>query len=490
MPLAFLPNHRLDNLFLLFENEPMRFTKLRQVIDLVFGVHDETVVALSALLDDLQGRRNRLEGELRTLRAFLIENHVPSTEDIEREHEARSAELASVRGERQHLDEQLRATTSFAEDLRTRHEKLASQARHLAAQLRDRQTLLDRLLPLRGQYAADEKRLIFFDEAKRLFDPLGVSVCPACLQQLPRSASVVGGECSLCGQQLPQDPPAEVDVAREMRSLRLKLAEINRYIGQVEEEIPSLRLQLVEASQAERWAQIALDDQTSPRVVPFLAQRDQLVEREQGLEADLAALPQARALNEGVSERDQRIRTLDREIETTRERLQTAGRNRPSRDVLVADLGARFESILGDFGFPKLYGVDIDGRYQPHARGRLYRSIGSSGALTLISLAWQLAMFELALEQDRPHPGFLMIDSPQKNLSPDTADPDFREQAIHDRIYQHLIRWVGESGAAAQVIVVDNTPPPRAEHFVVVRYSADEARPPYGLIQDETGTEF
>ena len=71
-----------------------------------------------------------------------------------------------------------------------------------------------------------------------------------------------------------------------MRSLRLKLAEINRYIGQVEEEIPSLRLQLVEASQAERRAQIALDDQTSPRVVPFLAQRDQLVEREQGLEAD------------------------------------------------------------------------------------------------------------------------------------------------------------------------------------------------------------
>lgn len=34
---------------------------------------------------------------------------------------------------------------------------------------------------------------------------------------------------------------------------------------------------------------------------------------------------------------------------------------------------------------------------------------------------WELAVFERAVEQGVPHPGFLMIDRPQKNLKPETG---------------------------------------------------------------------
>ncbi len=36
--------------------------------------------------------------------------------------------------------------------------------------------------------------------------------------------------------------------------------------------------------------------------------------------------------------------------------------------------------------------------------------------MTLVALAWQLTIFEEAVESGVGHPGFLLIDSPQKNL--------------------------------------------------------------------------
>ncbi|MCX4808535.1 hypothetical protein ACFWWM_23845 [Streptomyces sp. NPDC058682] len=62
-------------------------------------------------------------------------------------------------------------------------------------------------------------------------------------------------------------------------------------------------------------------------------------------------------------------------------------------------------------------------------RGDSYRE-ASSGARTLLTLAWQLAVFEAAIESSATHPGFLMIDSPQKNL----GHCDTRDAVIADAI--------------------------------------------------------
>ena len=51
--------------------------------------------------------------------------------------------------------------------------------------------------------------------------------------------------------------------------------------------------------------------------------------------------------------------------------------------------------------------------------------------------------------------------------------------------YKHLHDWLNTSGLGAQILVVDNTPPPSADDDVVVRYSRRVDQPPYGLIDDE-----
>jgi hypothetical protein len=102
-------------------------------------------------------------------------------------------------------------------------------------------------------------------------------------------------------------------------------------------------------------------------------------------------------------------------------------------------------------------------------------------------LAWQLAGFEIAIESGAAHPGFLMIDSPKKNLGHGgQLDALIADAVSIGDFYQHLGAWLADRGSSAQLIVADNSPPPVAENHVVVRYSRSEDRPPYGLIDDET----
>ena len=169
-----------------------------------------------------------------------------------------------------------------------------------------------------------------------------------------------------------------------------------------------------------------------------------------------------------------------------RERLSALEEHRQTRAELQGDLSSRFASILQSFGLHKLEAPQLDRRYTPYNRGLRYTDL-SSGTKTLMSLAWALALLELAVERGQPHPGFLMVDGISKNLTPAdqsaNPDPDIRADII-ERVYAHVAAWTAGAGRDAQVVFVDNRPPRRAEGSVVVRYSSEADRPPFGLIED------
>jgi hypothetical protein len=142
---------------------------------------------------------------------------------------------------------------------------------------------------------------------------------------------------------------------------------------------------------------------------------------------------------------------------------------------------------LSAAAFPKLEKPLIREDLTPVVRELEYRHIGSSGGMTLLSVSWFLSIFENAVELNARHPGFIMIDSPQKNigLRAQTNEPDFRDTRIVDGLYGHIMRKATEFGPAAQWLVVDNEPPAIADNYVVVRFTGDKNKPPYGLIDDE-----
>ena len=246
MGLAFMPNSRLDGKQLLNEGAHMRELKLRQVIEVVFQIHDDQQAKLGDALEEAKANRASLEGEIRSLQDFLLEQEVPERLELDARRRSLIQERAVALTELTQLSQQMRAVTEYAAGLRARFANARRAAAQAASRARDRATLLRRLEPLQGQYNEDESKLIFFAEVHQLFDPLQIGTCPACLQPLPETPEVVDAACGLCGQGLPT-ADAPVDVKRELDAVRQRRRELDRYIAEV-------RGQLTDAQRAQSIA--------------------------------------------------------------------------------------------------------------------------------------------------------------------------------------------------------------------------------------------
>lgn len=508
--LCYMPNERLDDKNLLFESAHMKQLKLRQVVDVVFGVHDDKAVELGRRVKELEARRGRARMEYDMTQKFLDEQELGTRLQIELVRDGAEAAAAAAERAVADLDNQTRAASTFAADLRARHRDTARRARQAAALLRDRETQLRRLIPLRAQYAEDIAKLTMLAEARILFDPLRVKVCPACLTALRHAPHISDGHCTLCSSEVPEHPAsragsesafngnepmssgnpdggmtdAKFDVSSELRATKDRLAEITKYVEELDAGLSQLRAACDEANAAEARLAREVDAATNDAVSPFLSQRDDLMRSQQTAAADLERARTAIKMFDSLERREVTVARLDASLRALRAELE-ASTAQPDRNDVIHRISDRYTAILAAWRYPKIDQAFVDSNLIPHMRGTAY-TYASSGGRTLISLAWILAIFEIAWETGSAHPGFLMIDSPQKNLGQGGhRDAEFADSVTVADFYKHLHDWLNGPGNGAQILVVDNAPPPSADDDVVVRFSRRADQPPYGLIDDE-----
>lgn len=152
-------------------------------------------------MKELGARLTQARSELAAARAFVDEQEVPTVGALSAEQY--EGELRELTEQLRVLDETAQAGTTFAGRLRREHQQAAQRARRAAGVVRDCETQPTRMTPLRAQYADDLVKLNMLAEAQRLFDPLSVTTCPACLNRLPAPPSVENGWCGLCSHELP-----------------------------------------------------------------------------------------------------------------------------------------------------------------------------------------------------------------------------------------------------------------------------------------------
>src|SRR4051812_3058757 len=149
MWLCFLPNERLDDKNLLFENVPMKHLKLRQVVDVVFDVHDDRSVELGRRIRAVEADLSAVRSAHHVAAEIVAEQQLGDRAELEAMHRAAKAELSDSAQAIAALDERARADTAFAADLRERHRVAAEEARRADALLRDGETQLRRMTSLR-----------------------------------------------------------------------------------------------------------------------------------------------------------------------------------------------------------------------------------------------------------------------------------------------------------------------------------------------------
>jgi hypothetical protein len=489
LSLAYLDDSRIGTENLLFENAWFKNLKLQQVIEVVFGVHDEQLTNLNAQLDQLRETRREAEAALATLRSFLDEQEIAGPLELSQQEQELRGEEGDARAKLQQVEHDMQSATEFAGEQRSRYAAAREAAGQAAAAVRYQETLMTRLLPLRGQYAEDERKLQFYAEAKTLFDPLHVTICPSCQQPLSTQVEIREGVCTLCHQHVPVgDEP--LDLKTELDAVRGRRQELERYIAEVDGEIAAANREAAAAAAVEEEARGALDAVVATRLSPYVARRDEAVRALERVRAQIAEKQRQLGWWQAVDQRQIRVLRLTEQIDTLRGRINELMQDRPTREALVRELSQRFERMLKDFGFPKLYDggrPHLDEKFAPVVRGMPYRDIGSKGAKALAAIAWALSIYELAIETDAPHPGFLMIDSPQQGLRPEGAGAgdEFTHAEIGDRVWARLVETATTLPNDPQLIVVDNLPRTTGQPYKIVEYTGEPGLDPYGLIDNE-----
>ena len=358
--LCYMPNERLDDKNLLFESAHMKRLKLRQVVDVVFGVHDDKAVELGRRVKELETRRGHARMEYDMTQKFLDEQELGTRVQVELVRD--EAEAAATAADRalDDLDRQIHAASTFAADLRAQHRDAARGAQQAAALLRDRETQLRRLIPLRAQYAEDIAKLTMLAEARLLFDPLRVKVCPACLTALRGAPHISDGHCTLCNSEIPQQPTSQIgngsplngnaqtttgssdggmtggkfDVSSELRATKDRLAEITKYVEELDAELDQLRASRDEANAAEARLAREVDTATNDAVSPFLSQRDNLMRRQQAAATDLERAHTAIRMFDGLDRRAVTVARLDASLRTLRTELEASTAQPDRNDVI------------------------------------------------------------------------------------------------------------------------------------------------------------
>jgi hypothetical protein len=513
--IMWLPNDRLDNKNLTFEQASYIVRqKFRQTIDVIFDVHDAAGVTLAARARHASEAAREATRVAESLKE-IVRAEYPLGELVLETDKARAQDdVASLSRQLEALDRGQSSAENTLIELRRNLEAAQFAARDWAVRVRDRESLIERLAALRGQYADDKRKLSFLKDAERLFDPLQVTVCPACLSALKELPSVTGGHCSLCGNDvLAEDgeltlgaviddaesgsdefasdadisemPDASAILDAEHRAASHRLSELTDYWTRLTEDLKALQAAREEADRRVADTAAVLDQAVS-LPAPYVARRDDLSQRradamlrEQTADAGLRLWRRVAVAEENAS------RLLGQAASLRAEQRENLAR--PARATIIRALSQRFGEILSEIGYPKLSQPYIDEDLVPFVRGLKYTA-ASSGGLVLISIAYYLSIWELAYERSARAPGLLLLDSPQKNLGtwahPD--DADFADIRLVENFYRHTRRWLAGPGSGAQLVIIDNSPPDSMSADVVVRYTRNPDVPPYGLIDNET----
>lgn len=501
-------NERVGSQQLLHSGNVMKNIKLRQVVDAIFGVHDNERADLARRVKDAAANLEAQRRALEHLTEFVSQQQPKSAEQLATDARELDIEMEQLEDQINGLEARERAASNFASEMRTYRATLATRANRSASLVRDRVSQLDRFGSLRAQYADDIRKLTMLVEAESLFDQLSVNVCPACFSKLAETPHLDDGVCSLCHTDTrAHGTPGDLDASetsmrafaqvglveaatKELRAAKRRYKELDEYWQRLSAELAEFRATADADSAADADAAARLDAATKDALSPFIAERTELATRRQATLVQRSQVTQGIKLHTGLEARQTAYVRADRHLEALRKQQRDA-KQRPDRDRVISDVSVRYRYILERIQYPKVSETGalppyIDSNLVPYVRGQHFKE-ASSGGQVLVTLAWALAIFEVAYEAGAAHPGVLMIDTPQKNLGGQADDTEFADIHLVEAIYDHILQWLDGAGRGAQVIIVDNTPPVNADQHVRVRYTRDPNKPPFGLIDNEVG---
>lgn len=465
--------------------------KRKPTLEIIFSIYDEMLGDLKQQLKVKAQHISHLEKKREGVFEFLKEIKVLDQKNYIEER----AKLQEILSEKVNKLNEIKSSGKYDGDLTMAIEKsigeLKERVINLNSDIVDKVKYVDKLLLLRNQYSNDIQKIEFILEGALILNNYDFELCPSCLNPINEQEG-----CNLCGSNLKDLTEDETKVFKsELLRLKKKFKNLTEFIEHQQRAVEHLEETRKVFEKELHIKQRELDHLRNHYISPFIEQIQQInyeignvTNNLDQIDNNLAMINQFSKINETILE-EQKLH------DQLQDKIKSLQQGQATREEVIRKLSKLFGEILEAFSFPKLSDAFIkESDYLPYVRGVKYDELGSGGAVTMNTMAYFLAI--ALLESDnKNHLGFLIIDSPRKNLGADPKDEEeFKDEEIFNSIIRYFIsvsnRNVSEETKNVtenlQLIIINNGYPDFLEKKDLIKeFDGKGTRDlPYGLIDD------
>ena len=486
---SYLKQTEIDNENIMGEKNWQTSIKRKPTFEIIFNIYDELLAERKASLkvknDELKGLQikvNSINEFLQSSEMIDFKTYFEKRNDVDKSIVEKQKELYEIKVTGNIKDESTLG-------LQRKILYLKNVCENLERNITEQTQYINKLSLLKNQYMSEVSKIEFIVEGYHALDRLDYVVCPSCLQ--PIDIDVQSDKCNLCGKEKIRP---EIDEILSMKYDKKKIMKKNKELGEyIQKEGLNLELMIKKCSECKNKllnSEKELLHLHKHYVSPLMERIEQL---NYEIGESNRIITELENNHKMLIELD-RINTLckqkEKSVEDLKDKIRDTTGTVIDKEDIIKNLSEQLTKNLIAFKFPKLENSYIDKKtYLPHVRERLYSELGSLAGVTLITMAYYLAIAICATKESFNHLGFLIIDSPRKNLGADSKEQVFKDEEIFNSIINFFIELDKNYTNEIQLIIVNNGYPIFLNKDNIIKeFDGDGTKGlPYGMIDDIQG---
>ncbi|EAC9862357.1 DNA recombination protein RecN [Listeria monocytogenes] len=480
---SYLKQIEIDNEDILSsESNPVLNNKRKSTFEIIFNFYDQLLGELKAKLkesqEELKNETLRYEG----IETFLKTSNIENFESVKlrrNEINQQIIELKELLGDKSnHKSEGISNPKVQELNASVRLKKI--NLKKYYDELNDKDEYIGKLRLLSNQYESDIAKLDATIMGIKGINKYEFLICPNYMKPLETHQN--GANCHLCGDNMDDIVENTLILKTEKKNTVKKRNELEKHISYKVTEKFELQKVIKNLNDDINSDERILEELTEEYVNPFIEEISLInmalgryYKELDGLENSLRFIKELNRLTLLLSDKEKEVNRLKEQIK--------GKANLNDKSSTLDMLSTRFSSILKEFQFPKLEKAYVNPKdYLPYVRERKYNSLGSLGAVTLITMAYYLSIFVETEEDIYNHLNLLMIDTPRKNLGTSSQNEEFQDEEIYNSVIKYFISLDKTSSEEMQLLIINNGYPdflPKKD--IIVEFSSDGR---VGLIDD------
>lgn len=400
-----------------------------ELLDQLIAETERKIKQISGSKDDLTSQKDRLAAAL----------------------DDRSSQLAVTEGHYRRVSTDRRNLMKRREENRNRYTEVV--------------TLLDRFKLLREHYHSDMERLMSIREAGNIIATIDADVCPVCGADAEHHRNGIS-----CDNDVARVTAA---AASEIDKIERRTEELSKTIESLTSEQKKLEGSLPKIEENLREKNIELQTVIAPDLRKLRTTYKELADKGADVREALGLFESKTDLQD----RKSRLESANSQLSSSNPRPLNS-----LTDTVVSLFSEQVRKTLQSWGFPGADRVHFDLQAKDLVISGKPRVSYGKGLRAITQAAFTISLMEHCAQNQSPHPGFVILDSPLLSYKePDGPEDDLSPTDLNGNFYRFLLQL----DAGRQVIIVENTDPPsdvelgeRIEHF-----SGMEAEDRFGLFQ-------